>query len=1504
MLLHRMVNYAVLAFSNILPALASMLLLANADRNLFLSPAGMMTLEQERDHPRGATGGEAAFPAHPSLQASLQPASTHPRLPHLHLSPKVMKPSSHFARRSRTPVRQLQVDSDTVLPYPPPLESSALLGTRQGQRSSKSPRASPIQGHRSPLGKRSTHGHGYKLGSGGMKGPSEGGSRRGSETGVAQKQKKLACEVVVPPLPPPPDPRAQSRIPAQPSSVESAESVNLMDLSIDTEESVVSFDLESPPTGEQTMDVEYNVVPSHPRATVTPLASPVWAANTLTSTYHPASPPGAMNPSRIPTISGSSPRKASPTVLSPVVVSMSIVGGMKPEDTLPLLDMPCDVPMNTGDTVPLLGSSLDEDSIQEPRPKDFRNIVTLGPLHLAKQSMVQEPSGICSFVSSSVSENASITKSVLPPGGKTLPLLGLSPASLGSPGAGPQEGAPDRPEVTSPAPLSTPDLRVDMFEADYPGEGWLAGNSDDNMEVRSPPVLPTGFPAITPEDLTPAELHEFDMKYGSPHHARSRSIKSLARPTLLALPLERPRLTSLPVNGADDDDDDYYRLRHFSITGRRIVNRGDSFKSRRTRSNTSVASDASRVVTSLEGGANFMTSLEGACRSLAPGLPPAITLSCDDVSCMYPSLSPVHTVSSDVHTISSDVHTISSDVHTISSDVHTISSDVHTVSSDVHTISSDVHTISSDVHTISSDVHTISSDVHTISSDVHTISSDVHTISSDVHTISSDVHTISSDVHTISSDVHTISPDVHTISSDVHTISSDVHTISSDVHTISSDVHTISSDVHTISSDVHTISSDVHTISSDVHTISSDVHTISSDVHTISSDSDVHTISSDVHTISSDVHTISSDVHTISSDVHTISSDVHTISSDVHTISSDVHTISSDVHTISSDVHTISSDVHTISSDVHTISSDVHTISSDVHTISSDVHTISSEVHTISSDVHTISSDVHNISSDVHTISSDVHNISSDVHTISSNVHTISSNVHTISSDVHTISSDVHNISSDVHTISSNVHTISSDVHTISSDVHNILVYVSVLAYFSSPSGPYLIQEWPDAGSVMGHVSHTGMASLWNYNGPEFLTEKRELDTGKREMLTGKPTFDWGVAILMYVDGNVARGVAILMYVDGNVARGVAILVYVDGNVARGVAIIMYVDGNVARGVAILMYVDGNVARGVAILMYVDGNVARGVAILVYVDGNVARGVAILMYVDGNVARGMAILMYVDGNVARGMAILMYVDGNVARGVAILVYVDGNVARGMAILMYVDGNVARGMAILMYVDGNVARGVAILVYVDGNVARGVAILMYVDGNVARDEEFGEHSVSILLDGEESEIMFVDHPADEMTVENYLGTYEPHAFVVVYSVVEKTSFQRAEEVLQYLWRLDVMANKGVILVGNKTDIVRSRCVTSKEGSNLADSYDCKYIETSSGFNHQVDELLVGILKQIRLKSRDSEVTARKRSTRKKKYRGSKTSASLKVKSFLTKVCGKETKSKSCENLHVL
>lgn len=104
-----------------------------------------------------------------------------------------------------------------------------------------------------------------------------------------------------------------------------------------------------------------------------------------------------------------------------------------------------------------------------------------------------------------------------------------------------------------------------------------------------------------------------------------------------------------------------------------------------------------------------------------------------------------------------------------------------------------------------------------------------------------------------------------------------------------------------------------------------------------------------------------------------------------------------------------------------------------------------------------------------------------------------------------------------------------------------------------------------------------------------------------------------------------------------------------------------------------------------------------------------------------------------------------------------------------------------------------------------------------------------------------------------------------------------------------------------------------------GKQMATRYDCKFIETSVIINYNVDELLVGILTQIRLKldqppehgvSRTSSMRKRSKSPLAncgptfKKYRGSRTSTSLRVKGLLSKVWARDSKSKSCENLHVL
>lgn len=52
---------------------------------------------------------------------------------------------------------------------------------------------------------------------------------------------------------------------------------------------------------------------------------------------------------------------------------------------------------------------------------------------------------------------------------------------------------------------------------------------------------------------------------------------------------------------------------------------------------------------------------------------------------------------------------------------------------------------------------------------------------------------------------------------------------------------------------------------------------------------------------------------------------------------------------------------------------------------------------------------------------------------------------------------------------------------------------------------------------------------------------------------------------------------------------------------------------------------------------------------------------------------------------------------------------------------------------------------------------------------------------------------------------------PDALVIVYSVVDNTSLKVAEDILQYLWRTQSGTDKAVILVGNKSDLVRTRAV---------------------------------------------------------------------------------------------
>ncbi|XP_045455808.1 uncharacterized protein LOC123665565 [Melitaea cinxia] len=210
-----------------------------------------------------------------------------------------------------------------------------------------------------------------------------------------------------------------------------------------------------------------------------------------------------------------------------------------------------------------------------------------------------------------------------------------------------------------------------------------------------------------------------------------------------------------------------------------------------------------------------------------------------------------------------------------------------------------------------------------------------------------------------------------------------------------------------------------------------------------------------------------------------------------------------------------------------------------------------------------------------------------------------------------------------------------------------------------------------------------------------------------------------------------------------------------------------------------------------------------------------------------------------------------------------------------------------------------------------------------DTSIEKDDESGEKSVCVLLAGEESEITFLDSPPD-----NVISEGAAHGYCVVYSTADRASFAEAERRLQILWAAGHTSRRAVILVGNKADLARSRVVPTDEGKALATSYECKFIETSVGINHNVDELLVGLLTQIRLKQQHAERVRKRSGSRKNRSRArspleaettttpapasaastprkrTRLSASVKVRGLLGRVWARDSKSKSCENLHVL
>ncbi|MEQ2169498.1 hypothetical protein GOODEAATRI_025749 [Goodea atripinnis] len=182
----------------------------------------------------------------------------------------------------------------------------------------------------------------------------------------------------------------------------------------------------------------------------------------------------------------------------------------------------------------------------------------------------------------------------------------------------------------------------------------------------------------------------------------------------------------------------------------------------------------------------------------------------------------------------------------------------------------------------------------------------------------------------------------------------------------------------------------------------------------------------------------------------------------------------------------------------------------------------------------------------------------------------------------------------------------------------------------------------------------------------------------------------------------------------------------------------------------------------------------------------------------------------------------------------------------------------------------------------------------------------DSSDSVISTGSETDsqvykvVLLGEHGVGKSSLARVFGGLEDAGHDCDEAVTDKSSFEKASELRIQLRRARQSENIPIILVGNKSDLVRSREVSVEV------VFDCKFIETSASLHHNVHALFEGIVRQIRLRKDSKEENARRMANCRRRE-----SISKKAKRFLGRMVARKNKkmafrqkSKSCHDLTVL
>ena len=117
--------------------------------------------------------------------------------------------------------------------------------------------------------------------------------------------------------------------------------------------------------------------------------------------------------------------------------------------------------------------------------------------------------------------------------------------------------------------------------------------------------------------------------------------------------------------------------------------------------------------------------------------------------------------------------------------------------------------------------------------------------------------------------------------------------------------------------------------------------------------------------------------------------------------------------------------------------------------------------------------------------------------------------------------------------------------------------------------------------------------------------------------------------------------------------------------------------------------------------------------------------------------------------------------------------------------------------------------------------------------------------------------------EQFTAMRDLYMKDGQGFVLVYSIIAKSTFADLKELRDQIVRVKDNDEFPTILVGNKCDLEGQRVVTKEESQELANKWNCSYMEASAKTSNNIQELFLDLIRQINKRQSPSAKTKKEK-----------------------------------------